>query len=135
MKVDIKSTGMELTEAIGAFVQEKMDTLDAKTARFGQVVRTEVEVGVTSRHHKTGPIFRSEVHVRLPGHVIYAEATNYDLYVAIVEAKKEAERQILAYKGLLDARAKRGARAAKRSSRALPGERRRKGGRTLEEGV
>lgn len=98
MDVDIKATGMELTDAIRAFIQQKMDTLDNKTTRFGDVVRAEVEVGKTTAHHKTGPVFRAEVHVRLPGKVVYVTAENYDLYIAINDAKKEAERQIVDYK-------------------------------------
>lgn len=113
MQTDIKATNMELTDAIRAFVQEKMDSLDAKTARFGDVVRAEVEVGMTSKHHKSGDIFRAEVHVRLTGNVVYAEATNEDLYTAIIEAKKEAERQITSYKGTLEAAQKKGGRKAR----------------------
>lgn len=104
MQVDIKATGIELTEAISAFVQEKMDSLDAKTARFGDVVRAEVEVGKTTHHHHKGPVFRAEVHVRLPGKVVYVESIDEDLYTAIINAKHEAERQIIDYKGELEGR-------------------------------
>jgi ribosomal subunit interface protein len=113
MQTDIKATNMELTEAIRAFVQEKMDGLDAKTKRFGDVVRAEVEVGMTGKHHKSGEIFRAEVHVRLPGKVVYAEATHEDLYTAFGNAKKEAERQIDTYKGTLEAGQKKGGRKAR----------------------
>jgi len=132
MQIDIKATNLELTDAIRSHVENKMNDLNAITARFGEVVRAEVEVGKTSRHHQKGDIFRAEVHVRLPGKLIYVEAAHDDLYVAINDAQKEAQRQILAYKGILDAGQKRGGRAAKR---AVRGEDKMKGGRTLEEGV
>ena len=106
MQVDIKATGMELTDAIRAFVQEKMDTLDAKTVRFGDVVRAEVEVGRTTAHHKTGEVYRAEVHIRLPGKVVYVEATHLDLYTAINQARKEAEREIVEYKDSYDSQKK-----------------------------
>ncbi len=98
MQVDIKATGIELTDAIRSFVQEKMDSLDAKTARFGEVVRAEVEVGKTTGHHQKGPVFRAEIHVRLPGKTVYVEAVHEDLYTSIVDARKEAEREIVQYK-------------------------------------
>jgi putative sigma-54 modulation protein len=98
MELNIKATNMELTDAIRAFVQEKMNSLDVKTSRFGDVVRGEVEVGKTTNHHQKGDIFRAEVHVRLPGKLVYAEAVHDDLYTAINDAKKEAERQIIDYK-------------------------------------
>ncbi len=132
MQTDIKATNMELTDAITAFIREKMDGLDAKAARFGEVVRAEVEVGKTSKHHKKGPVFRAEVHVRLPGNLVYAQAENYDLYVAINDAKREAERQIVGYKGKLSAKEKRGARKMKRTGGRPETE---KGGRKLQEGV
>ncbi len=106
MQVDIKATNLELTDAIRAYVQEKMDSLDPKTDRFGEVVRAEVEVGKTTQHHKSGPVFRAEVHVRLPGRVVYVQATDYDLYTAIGDAKKLAEQQIVQYKDEFESRKK-----------------------------
>ncbi len=113
MQLDIKATNIELTDAIRAAIEQKMATLDAKTARFGDVVRGEVEVGKISMHHKKGDVFRAEVHVRLPGMLVYAEADHEDLYTALNNAKKEAERQILSYKGKLGDRAARGGRNLK----------------------
>jgi len=110
MQVDIKATGIELTDAIRAFVQEKMDDIETKTARFGDVVRAEVEVGKTTAHHKKGPVFRAEVHVRLPGKTVYVEATHMDLYAAITQARNEAEQEIVQYKDEFESR-KKGRRA------------------------
>ncbi len=107
MQVDIKGNGIELTDALRGFIQEKMDTLDAKTARFGEVVRAEVEVGKTSDHHQKGPVFRAEVHVRLPGKVVYVEAVHDDLYTAVIDARKAAEREIVQYKEEFQDRQKR----------------------------
>lgn len=99
MQTDIKATNMELTDAIRAYVQGKMDDLDAITERFGTAVRADVEVGRTTQHHKTGEVFRAEVRVRLPGNPVYAEALHEDLYTAVNNAQKEAERQIIKNKG------------------------------------
>jgi ribosomal subunit interface protein len=98
MQLDIKTKDLELTDAIRAHIEQKMASLDAKVARFGDSVTAEVEVGKTSGHHNKGDIFRAEVHVRLPGNAIYAEATHEDLYAAVNDAKHEADRQITAYK-------------------------------------
>ena len=101
MQLDIKTKGIELTNAIRAHIEEKMASLDAKVARFGSAVTAEVEVGKTSEHHHKGDIYRAEVHVRLPGNTIYAEATHEDLYAAINQAKQEADRQIMDHKNKL----------------------------------
>lgn len=101
MHVDIKAKNFELTDAIRSSVEEKMASLDEKVARFGDSVTAEVEVGKTTEHHAKGPVFRAEVHVRLPGKLVYAESINYDLYAAINDARKEAERQVVDYKETL----------------------------------
>jgi putative sigma-54 modulation protein len=98
MQLDIKTKDIELTDAIRSHIEAKMASLDAKVARFGDSVTAEVEVGKTTSHHHKGEIFRAEVHVRLPGNTIYAEATHEDLYAAVNEAKHDADRQITAYK-------------------------------------
>jgi ribosomal subunit interface protein len=113
MNLSVKAKNISLTDAIRSYVETKIGALETKVARWGESVSCEVEVGLTTKHHKKGPIFRAEVHVRLPGNLVYAEAEDLNLYVALGDAKKEAERQILAYKGSRDAKMKRGARQAR----------------------
>lgn len=108
MNIDIKASHITLTPAIRGFVEEKIGALERKVARFGSSVSAEVEVGMTTKHHKKGPIFRAEVHVRLPGKLIYAEFEDFNLYTAIVAAKREAERQISSHKGAKTKEARRG---------------------------
>jgi ribosomal subunit interface protein len=67
-----------------------------------------MEVAKSTRHHKKGDVFRAEIHVRLPGSLVYAEAETDDLYTAITAAKREAEEQIRKYKGTRDDKRKRG---------------------------
>ncbi|MFC1638913.1 ribosome hibernation-promoting factor, HPF/YfiA family [Patescibacteria group bacterium] len=98
MQLDIKTKDIELTDAIRAAVEERMAKLDKIVARFGESVTAEVEVGKTTGHHAKGPFFRAEVHVRLPNKLVYADAENEDLYMAVREARDRAKRQILDYK-------------------------------------
>ncbi len=102
MQLDIKTKDIELTDAIRAHVEEKMASLEAKISRFGDSVTAEVEVGKTTNHHNKGDIFRAEVHVRLPGKLVYAEAVHEDLYTAVNEAKQDADRQIVDYKDKME---------------------------------
>jgi ribosomal subunit interface protein len=101
MRLDIKGSDLEVTDAIRAFTEEKMSALDPKIARFGESVDAEVELSRTTGHHNKGEVYRAEVHVRLPGKLVYAAADHEDLYVAINDARKEAERQIIDYKEML----------------------------------
>lgn len=100
MNLSLKTKNIAMSDAIRAAVEKKLATLDAKVAKFGPSVSGEVEVGKTTKHHKKGELYRAEVHVRLPGKLIYAEATHEDLYAAIGAAVREASAQVASYKGL-----------------------------------
>jgi len=99
MQYDLKAKTISITPAIRAAVAKAMASLGAKVNRFGTSVDGEVEVGKVTRHHKKGDFFRAEIHVRLPGKLVYAASENDDLYVSINAARKEAEKQIASYKG------------------------------------
>ena len=99
MEFAIKTKNMQLTPAIASVVQLRLESLARKVKRFGSSVTGEVEVGKTSNHHKKGEVFRAEIHVRLPGKLVYTESTQEDLYAAIGDAKRDAERQVVDYKG------------------------------------
>ena len=102
MKLDLKAKNITLTEAISTFVDGKLASFDSKVKRYGDSVSAEMEVGMTSKHHKKGPIFRAELHIRLPGKLVYAQAEDLNLYTAIIQAKREAEAQIAAFKSVHD---------------------------------
>lgn len=95
MKVRIKATGITLTAAIREAIESKIGAIEPKLKRFGDVPMLEVEVAKTTKHHKTGPFFRAEAKLRLPGKDIYVESVGEDLYVAIVEVKRALERGIV----------------------------------------
>jgi putative sigma-54 modulation protein len=106
MNLDIKTKNIDLTKAIRLSVEEKISKLSSLVERFGDSATAEIEVGKTTEHHKKGPFFRAELHVRLPNKLIYADAENEDLYMAVRDARDKAERQILDYKETLEGRSK-----------------------------
>ena len=84
MKINrIKGTGIDLTDAIKAAVENELATLDPMVERWGEAVAADVEVGKTSQHHHKGEIFRAEVNLTIPGKLLRAEDENEDLYIAI----------------------------------------------------
>jgi len=110
MQYSLKATKIELTDAIKEAVAKKLSALDAKVKRFGTSVSAAVEVGMTSKHHKKGLVFRAEIQVVLPGKKVYAESVDEDLYKALSAAKKEVELQIAKYKGAMEAKNKKAAK-------------------------
>jgi len=97
MKINIKSTKIELTDAIKDYVQEKMDMLEKNLGSI-KVLNCDVEVGMTSNHHNKGEIFRTEVNLNLPGELIRIEKTEEDLYRSIDNVKDHLTMAIKKYK-------------------------------------
>jgi ribosome hibernation promoting factor len=96
MKIDIKGTNMELTQAIKDYVNEKVGSLEKY---YAGILVARVDVGLTSKHHNKGDIFRAEVNLEIPQKgVLRSEATRDDLYLAINEVKNELQRQLKRFK-------------------------------------
>ena len=79
MKIVIKGTNLELTEALKSYVNEKIGHLEHFS---DEILEARVELE-TSTHHQKG-FFRCEVNLDLPHmQVLRAESTEADLYAAI----------------------------------------------------
>jgi putative sigma-54 modulation protein len=87
MKINIKATGISLTPSISEYIEKKINMLE----KFfhGEEVLVNVEVGRTTKHHKSGDIFRAEIQVVINGQTYYAARETEDLYAAIDEVKDE----------------------------------------------
>lgn len=107
MKITIKGTNIELTDSIYQYIYKKIESLDKFMQNIGEDAQSGnppiecwVEVERTTRHHKTGDIFRAEAQIRLPGaSSIRAEETEWDLHQAIDKVKDELQQQLARYKG------------------------------------
>ena len=94
MNIKIKSTNFDITPAIEEYVHRKISSLE-KFLGVKENILCEVEIGRTTRHHKSGDIFRAEVNIIEPGNKqVYAVAEEADLYSAIDIVRDEAEREI-----------------------------------------
>ncbi len=94
----IKASGLEMTDAIRAYVEKKLARMDRFLASVGEPKQAFVEVQKTTNHHKSGNIFRCELMLKLPGKTLRAEADDADLFSAIDRAEDTLERQVVKYK-------------------------------------
>ena len=110
MKINIKATGIELTQAISDYVYKRIFSigkyLDQKN---NPDIVAQVEVGRSTRHHKAGNIFRAEVHIMGTNLDAYAVSEMEDLYAAIDIVKDEIVRNIVHLKGKRETLSRRGA--------------------------
>jgi len=137
MKILIKATNLRLTPDIEKYVLDRIGSLTKFLGSAdSEEVEARVEVGLISKHHQTGNIFRAEVNLNLLGQLLRAEAEEGDLKAAIDAVKEELQEEIKKYKGKRFAQYKRGARLAKKLLRLSPlAWFRKKGGREREEGM
>jgi putative sigma-54 modulation protein len=97
MQINIKSTRLEMTEAIHDYCQKKMD-LAAKYLGDIQVINCDVELEKSVGSQHKGEIFRAEVNLEVPRQLLRVEKTEKDLYKAIDKVKDDLEMMIKKYK-------------------------------------
>ena len=98
MEIKIRSKNFQITPAIDDYITKKISSLD-KFIGVKDNILCEVEIGRTTKHHKSGDIFRAEVNIIEPGNKqIYTFAEEVDLYTAIDVVRDEAERAIVSRK-------------------------------------
>lgn len=82
IKRHIKSTNMDMTEAISAYLEKRIVSLE-KFVHKAEDAIARIEVGKTSNHHHKGDIFRAEINLEYGEHRFRAVAESDDLYKAI----------------------------------------------------
>jgi ribosomal subunit interface protein len=113
MQIKIRATNFELTPAIREYIERKIPHLD-KFLENKDASLCEVEIGKTTRHHKSGDVFRAEINLTEPGgKQFYAAAEESDLYASIDIVRDDIERKIISGKKRRDTVWKRGAQQIK----------------------
>ncbi len=116
MNIIFKSKDLEITESIRVYVEKKLATLETFLKNFNQeLVKAEVEVGRTTRHHRSGDVFRAEINLSINGKMFRAESEQDDLLAAIDEVRDDLEQEIRKFKTKRDTIFVRGARSIKKT--------------------
>jgi ribosomal subunit interface protein len=135
MKIIIKTKNLKLTGVLREDVQKKIVSLEKFSKEINFPLTARLEIEKTTKHHKKGPVFRTECLLPLPGKEIMAESVSEDLYSTINEVKDELQRELKNYKNKSVAKTKRGARVLKKEIRLSPAARLYRKGRIQDEGV
>lgn len=135
LKLNIKGTNLKLESLIYDYIQEKIGGLDKFIEKIDSVVQAWVEIGISTKHHQSGNIYRAEVQIRLPGRNIFAEAVNKDIYLAIDAVKDELQVELKKYKEKQKSLYRRGSRQVKKLLRFSRLARLWRKGRIRDEGV
>lgn len=99
MTINIKATNTELTPAISTYVEEKVLGLDKFiVADDPESVLANVEIGLSTKHHQSGKIYRAEINLHIGGKYIRAVSEQEDLYAAIDDMRDQVSREITSFK-------------------------------------
>ena len=93
MKYTTKVTDMELSVAVEEYIEKKMAALDKVAVSMG-VATAHVEAGRTTRHHRTGDVFRVEIMVRAKGKDLRAEALGKTVLEAMDKAQEDMRTEL-----------------------------------------
>ena len=99
MNIQIKNTNLELTQAISDYLYKKLSDLENLVSHHDKDALCRVEIGKTTKHHKSGDVFRAEINLRMKGENVYVVSEREDLYAAIDEVKDESIKKVKSYKG------------------------------------
>ncbi len=106
MKILISTKNISLDGALETFVQEKIGGLEKFIERghshlrqgFGEPTEARVEIGLPSKHHRSGRVYYAEVNLKMGGKLLRATCQHEDLRNAIVDVKNELQEQIRKFK-------------------------------------
>lgn len=114
MKINIKTSGIELTPAITGYVYEKLEYLNKHLVGVdAETIVADVEVGKTTHHHHKGEVFRAEINLSVNGVFYRTETIEEDLYAAIDKAKDAMALELERGKGKRETLLRRGGRFVK----------------------
>lgn len=126
MRINIKANNVRLDEAVNAWIYKKLGEIEKYLPDFSgeeleggrETLELDVEIEKTTKHHRKGDVFRTEVQLYLPKELIRVEAVDQDLRTTINQAKDELHRKIKKYKKKRIVRARKWARKIKEIGRA-----------------
>jgi len=103
MKIIIKATNLKLTPAISEYIEEKINSLDKflnKKLEKESEIKIEIEIARITKHHKSGNVYYAEANLHLPGKILRADHSDWDIRVAVDKIKDILQQEIKKYKGI-----------------------------------
>ena len=109
MKHNIKTIEISLTPAISDYLEKKIAHLDKfLNPKISEIAMCYVEVGKSTKHHKKGDFFITEINLHLGGKSFQAKVEKDDLYASIDMAIDEMVEEVKSFKDKKHSLIKRG---------------------------
>lgn len=101
MNINIKSSRLELTDALKKYIETKMGMLEKYLGKRVKVINFDVEIEKAVGGQHKGEIFRAEANIQVPQEILRVEKTEKDMYKAIDKVKDHLILVIKKYKDKL----------------------------------
>lgn len=95
MKINIKATNIELTDALSSYVNEKIRSVEKfMVAHENEDIFVQAEVGKLNNHHHSGDMYRVEANFTVRGKYFRAESERSDIFAAVDDLRDELVREL-----------------------------------------
>ena len=98
MKINIKASRLEMTEALKKYIENKMAMLEKYLGKRVKVINCDFEIEKAVGGQHKGEIFRAEVNLEVTNDLLRVEKTEEDMYKAIDKVKDHMVLVIKKYK-------------------------------------
>ncbi len=96
MIINIKATGIEMTDSIKNYAEDKIAALEKF---FDNIIQADIDVGMRNHHHNKGKIYYAEVNLQIPRKIIRVVKDSEDLYKAIDKVRDHLKVEFEKIKG------------------------------------
>ncbi|MBD3251426.1 ribosome-associated translation inhibitor RaiA [Candidatus Uhrbacteria bacterium] len=95
MFIDIQPKELDLTDAMRAYAEDKMNMLGKY---YDHIEEIKCELGSISQKHNQGRVYVCTGHLFVPGKDFYVEKKEEDLYKAIDKVKDHLQQMLVGWK-------------------------------------
>ncbi|GMX58559.1 MAG: hypothetical protein MCSN_2130 [Candidatus Microsyncoccus archaeolyticus] len=106
MQIRIKETNLKLNTGLHSFLEKKVSSSLGKLLPDIPDLIIEIDVGLTTKHHQKGDIYKSEIQIQLGGKLFRSVSKKDNIRSAIIESVEDLERQLRKRKDAFIARRK-----------------------------
>lgn len=96
MIINVQATGIDMTDALNQYAQEKASSLEKF---FDQITQVDITIGKESNHHNKGKVFFAEMNVYVPSNKLVVKKFAEDQYKAIDKVKDHLKVEFEKMKG------------------------------------
>ncbi len=93
MQIRVKETNIKLNTGLSSFLEKKIKKIEKLLPDVPDLI-VDIEVGLTSKHHQKGDIYKAETQVQLGQKLLRSVSEKDNIRSAIIESVEDLEGQL-----------------------------------------